>query len=174
MRPVATHPRPVCLAALGATLLALAGCDGREFAEVEGVVTLNGQPLPDAEVVFLPDPERGNPGPRAGGYTDPCGYYRVHVERPPKEGTVLGPHRVCIIDIAALPGPGQRPVTRRGSAPGGPKALLRMDPGASAVGRPKVSRVPPEYNTGARTPIRDVEIKPGKQTLDFDVKTAQK
>jgi hypothetical protein len=168
MRPVATYTRPVYLAALGATLLALAGCGGREFAEVEGVVTLNGQPLPDAEVVFLPDPERGNPGPRAGGYTDARGHYRIHVERPPKDGTVLGPHRVCVIDIAAFPGPLPR------FARGNPKARLGITPAASQGERPKVSRVPPEYNTSARTPIRDIEIKPGKQTLDFDVKTAKK
>jgi hypothetical protein len=137
---------------LGAGLAALAGCGGREFAEVEGLITLNGQPLPDVEVVFLPDPELDNPGPRAGAYTDARGRYRLHVERPPREGTVLGPHRVCIIDIAALPSP-----------VGGP----------NPAEKPKVSRVPLEYNTAAKTPIRHVEIKPGKQTLDFNVKSGK-
>ncbi|MGL4551752.1 MAG: hypothetical protein ACRC33_11235, partial [Gemmataceae bacterium] len=68
-----------------ALLTHAAGC-GRPLASVEGTVTLDGRPLPDAEVQFLPDPTQGTTGPPSSAYTDPDGRYATT--------TVVGTHRV--------------------------------------------------------------------------------
>jgi hypothetical protein len=126
-------------------LTALAGCaKPREFAEVEGVVTMNGKPLAGIEVLFLPDPEHGNAGNTALGLTDKEGRYRLHNDRDKKDGTVLGVHRVLLIDSYA-----------------------NTDPAGLAN---KPSRIPTHYAEAGSTPLRNVEIKPGKQQLDFDIK----
>src|SRR5438132_6987554 len=59
-----------CASRLNAVLLcvislaAVSGCSrGPQFGEVSGTVTLNGRPLSDLEVVFLPDPGAGTSGP---------------------------------------------------------------------------------------------------------------
>ena len=62
-------PTPRRYAPLGAILVLLAGAliawaawpRGPEFAQVEGTVTLDGQPLPEVEIQFMPDPEKSNP-----------------------------------------------------------------------------------------------------------------
>jgi hypothetical protein len=123
----------------------LGGCSRREFAAVEGTITLDGKPLGGVEVVFLPDPEKGNLGNRASAYTDESGHYKLRCGRDNQDGTVLGPHRVCIRDIAVA------------------------DEAGKVV---KPSRVPTSYADPAQTPFRAVEVKPVKQTLNFDVKAA--
>src|SRR5262245_17159612 len=83
-------------------LTILPGCARpREFAEVEGVVTMNGKPLAGIEVPSLPDPEHGNAGNTSIGLTDAQGRYRIHNDRDKKDGTVLGSHRVLLIDSYA-------------------------------------------------------------------------
>jgi hypothetical protein len=129
----------LCLALL------MAGCARREFAEVEGVVTLNGQPLQEVQVLFLPDPDKGNFGNTAFGSTDEQGRYQLVCSRDGKDGTVVGPHRVCIVDLT-----------------------VEEDETGKVI---QPSRVPLSYADLAQTPLRNVEIRPGTQTLNFDIPT---
>jgi hypothetical protein len=81
---------------VGLTLLfvALAGCgsDGPQMAPVRGRVTLDGQPLPEASVVFQA------PGTApSGGYTDKSGNYELIYKRGVK-GALIGMHRVTILE----------------------------------------------------------------------------
>jgi hypothetical protein len=144
--PVTNCLRWGTLIVVGCVALAtLAGCaKPREFAEVEGVVTLKGQPIEAVEVLFLPDPEKGNTGNTSTGLTDKQGRYRLRADRDNKDGTVLGFHRVLLIDSYA-----------------------NRDPAGIAN---KPWRFPDHYGEASKTPLRDVEIKPGKQQLDFDIK----
>jgi hypothetical protein len=99
--------REVASATVAVAMAALVGCGGsREFAEVEGRVTLDGQPLTDVEIVFLPDPARGNQGNNASAYPDADGRYRLQALRDNRAGTVLGPHRVVVLDLTAIVPPG--------------------------------------------------------------------
>jgi len=67
-----------------------AGCDSR-FADVRGQVTVNGEPVPELIVYFIPQH-----GPRAEGTTDEEGYYRLTT--PGKgAGAVVGKHSVCFV-----------------------------------------------------------------------------
>ncbi len=83
---------------LGTCLLALAcfGCaqDGPEIAGVEGTITMDGEPLADASVVFIP--ENGRP---AGAATDSSGHY-VLTFTAGREGTMPGKNKVQISTAA--------------------------------------------------------------------------
>jgi hypothetical protein len=138
---------------------------------VSGVVTLDGKPLPDVEVQFLPDPEQGTRGATASCYTDEQGHFTLRTERHRKDGALVGTHRVVFVDIAALPSPG--------SLPGMGAMLGREDPaGLAAVPRrsqkPKKNRVPAMYTDPNQTPYRTVEVKLGDQTLNFDLQTGRR
>ena len=76
----------------GAFLVALAcvGCGSDDIASVEGTVTLDGTPLQNATVVFVP--EEGRP---AGATTDESGHY-VLVYTEGREGAPVGKNIVRI------------------------------------------------------------------------------
>jgi hypothetical protein len=77
------------LAALLAT-----GCNGSglNLAPVEGIVTLDGQPVADAGVLFVPsDPKQGPP---AMGVTDATGAFSLRTVN--DDGAVVGDYRVSI------------------------------------------------------------------------------
>lgn len=77
------------LGALGVVLLILSGCEGNgTHYPVIGKVTVDGKPLPDAQLSFLPDVEKGNQTTarsfgkvKDGNYTlttkAPAGWYKV-------------------------------------------------------------------------------------------------
>lgn len=147
-----------------ACLSAAAGCSrGPRFADVEGRITLNGRPLPDMEVLFLPDPKEGTLGPPSSGYTDEKGHYQLATNKG-QRGAVVGTHRVCVRDLTTLPTP---PLL---------DAEGNRDRAGSKGAKPpsKVSRVPAPYTSSHETPLRAIEVKPGGQTLDFEVGSGQK
>ena len=82
----------------GACLLsaALAGCgsDGPEIAGVEGTVTMDGKPLPNAAVVFVP--EGGRP---AGARTDENGHYVLNFSAG-RQGAIPGKSRIRISTLS--------------------------------------------------------------------------
>jgi hypothetical protein len=148
----------VWLGALG--LLALvplgAGCGKKlQYGTVDGVVTRDGQPLPEVEVVFYPDPDKAAEGPRSVAYTDARGHYQMKDDKG-RAGVPVGFCRVCINDIRAVPISPQSPHGEEGAR-------------VPAFKTPPSSRVPPQYSHWIQTPIKDVEIKPGSQTCNFDV-----
>jgi hypothetical protein len=90
-------------------LLALAaaaeGCQRKprwNLAPVEGTVTKDGRPLADIEVIFWVDVETGTRGPRASGFTDESGHYRLRTDAG-DWGAALGRYRVCLVDPQAEP-----------------------------------------------------------------------
>ena len=93
MNFIARQERTFWAAGLCALLfsLPLAGCGGPEnVASVRGVVTLDGQPLPDATLEF--QPEKGRP---SFGKTDEEGYYTL-LYTPEHDGAEIGKHQVRI------------------------------------------------------------------------------
>ena len=81
----------VCAAGLAMALLAgCVGSDGPELAIVSGIVTLDGSPLKEAFVTFVPESGR----PSYGG-TDETGYYEL-VYTEAKRGAVPGSHTVRV------------------------------------------------------------------------------
>jgi hypothetical protein len=136
--------------------LLVVGCSrGPEYAEVEGVVTFQGKPLEEVEVIFYPNPEAGTEGPRASCYTDDKGHFRLRSEQSGRGGVVVGKHKVCLQDTTSVPPP--PPVDLK---PGEKPPEYRKGP----------PRVPQKYWSVGTTPYRDVEVKPGNQTINFDLK----
>ncbi len=82
----------------GAMILAAAcvGCGEKpiEIASVEGTITMDGNPLPEAAVIFIP--EMGRP---AGAVTDENGHYVLTFSRN-RKGAMLGLNRVKITTLA--------------------------------------------------------------------------
>jgi hypothetical protein len=144
-----------------ALLVAAAGC-GRQFGQVEGTVTLDGAPLPDVEVVFVPDPARGNTGNNASAVTDSQGHYRLRSPKEGKDGAAVGLHRVILTDLLMV-----TDTTAAGvPAPAGAGAAPPQPLGS------KKRRFPTAYGDPTDTPLKDVEVKSGPQTRDFDVKSS--
>ncbi|UUO08614.1 carboxypeptidase-like regulatory domain-containing protein [Blastopirellula sp. J2-11] len=83
-----------CLPTVGLLALTL-GCGGEpidpEYKPVSGMVTLDGQPLPDAQISFVP-PETGSSG---SGFTDENGKYELYYAAR-RAGAKLGENQVFI------------------------------------------------------------------------------
>ncbi len=77
----------------------LLGCFGGDFqfANVEGKVTLDGEPLANALVRFNPQRsgESALVGPSSSGLTDEEGHYKLKTHED-RSGAVVGSHRVSI------------------------------------------------------------------------------
>ncbi len=84
------------LAALA--LLGIVGCGGAKYAPVSGRVTLDGQPLADAVVIFQPIGDPKSPGgPGSAGKTNANGEYTLQVVEPGRRaGALVGKHQVQI------------------------------------------------------------------------------
>lgn len=133
---------PIARGALILGCLILAGCGGGpELAEVEGVVRLNGTPLPEVAVAFLPDVAAGTPGQAVRAVTDNQGRYRLPYDPGDGIGAPVGVHRVLVDDAKAK---------------------------AEHSGK---SRVPPQYEALLGNPLGTREIKSGKQSIDIDLTT---
>jgi hypothetical protein len=125
-------------------LIVLTGCNrGPNLVEVEGTVTLRGQPFPGVIVSFNPDAEAGTPGPRSTAWTDETGHYRLTCDRPAKPGAVAGKHRVTVLDPEAF-----------------------YDPSATEQ---KPWKYDMKYIQMSQTPLRAEVQTPGPQTIDLNI-----
>jgi hypothetical protein len=72
------------------------------FAPVSGRVTLDGAPLSNALVVFVPQPRArlGDPGPQSSAKTDERGQFTLRVDGRREAGAVIGLHQVRILRLA--------------------------------------------------------------------------
>ncbi len=78
---------------IGLTLVGMTGCfSDSSQSVVQGIITLDGKPLPGASVTFQPQPS--TPGQTARGRTDESGKYTLKVRN--KESVVPGEYRVEI------------------------------------------------------------------------------
>jgi hypothetical protein len=157
----------------GLFLLALplvVGCSQEfPYGEVEGVATLDGKPLTHAEVVFMPDPEKGTRGRRSVALTDKNGHYRIASDLG-REGAPVGFHRVIINDML-VPKLGMIPVAVTPEEAGPTRGPIGLKaPTTPANPDQKKSRFPEAYADAIRTPFRGIEVKAGSQTIDLKLK----
>ena len=92
---------------VGVVAVSAAGC-GRKIpvAPVEGTVRLDGRPLEDVAVTFVPDHLEGTTGPHSSGKTDASGQYQLRCEDAgdgaPIEGTpevTLPPYTTMVLRV---------------------------------------------------------------------------
>ncbi len=138
-----------------AILASVTGCSDRgpteefDFAQVSGTLRLNGQPMDQAKVEFVPDA-----GPSSVGYTDELGQYSLTTNNQTNQaqvpGAVVGNHRVLIRDLKGYP-----------TTPEGKGA------GAGIITGER--RISDRYGDVLQTPLHE-EVKTGApQTIDLDV-----
>lgn len=127
-----------------ALLCSLLGCSGGDRAEVSGTVSLNGKPIPEGSISFIPI--EGNQGPEVGAVINNG---RYHIPR--SQGVMVGKNRV---ELKAFRNSG-----RKFPDPTGPPGTLAEE---------RVPAFPPEYNERS-TLIRDVQK--GSNTIDLDIRT---
>lgn len=88
------------LSALALAAALAAGCGGNDaypIAPVSGRVTLNGKPVEQVAVLFMPVPAPGamNAGPSSSGVTDADGRYTLKlISTTDRAGAVVGAHKV--------------------------------------------------------------------------------
>jgi hypothetical protein len=101
-------------------LLVAAGCGGANTAPVSGRVTLDGDPLANATVVFQPLSEERNPGPGSAGKTDATGRFTLQLMTGNTPGAILGKHKVSITAYEggnAIPSSGSNAAFRKALVP---------------------------------------------------------
>jgi hypothetical protein len=138
-------------------LASLSGC-GRHSppATVEGTLRLNGKPLDNCLITFLPEPGQGAKEPLSTAVTDRQGAYHLRFDNQ-QEGAAVGRHRVTVQDLSASSG-----VVRRDHG----TADADVNENAPAVRR---SRIPQPYMSPNGTPLRK-EVKADHQVIDLDIK----
>lgn len=152
-------PRIALRAWLMSALTMLLGCgQNAPPATVEGTLRINGKPLDNCLIAFLPEPGQEVTGPHSTGLTDERGYYRLHLNDQ-REGASVGWHRVTVQDLLVSTG-----VRRQDHGAVDRKMDETMPP--PPIRR---SRVPAAYNAPEETPLRE-EVKPGQQAIDLDIR----
>jgi hypothetical protein len=158
-------------------LLTLAGCfwsRGPAYGEIEGRVTRGGVPLDQVEVVFYPEED----GPRSVARTDKDGHFETMTDAiqkvPARKGAPVGKYRIALVDrrdeLLAM-----EEMLRAGAVQAGGRDQKRLSAPAFPLERKKnasglAARVPTQYNQRLDTPFHDIEVKPGKNWFDLDVK----
>jgi hypothetical protein len=134
-------------------LFSLGGCGPRyEWAEtVEGTLSVDGKPVAEAHVEFVP--EADSRAPHSSGVTDEKGFFRlVRNDDNKLPGAVVGPHRVLVF-------PGR---------PAGARNREQPDSGKTDSGKTGRTTVPPIYMTADKTPLK-VEVKKDQTTYDLQI-----
>ena len=136
-----------------AAVLAAAGCGGGSGpVPVRGVVTLDGQPVANAAVVFVAQ----TPGGRdAYGSTDANGAFRLTTTKP-DDGALPGKYKVVI--QPAGPGGGSTPFDDTSKPP------------APAPKAPLGPRIPAKYTVAGQTPLTQDVPPSGEVVFDLQSK----
>jgi hypothetical protein len=145
---------PRTLAGLGVALC-LSGCAKvpPPVVDVEGTVLLDGKPLPQAQVEFIPELHGFGAEMISQAVTDDQGYFHLTCAYNDQPGAVVATHRVLVTD------------------PPTPAEFRRQDEATQAkytqyLAGLKNRPIPPEYATFSRTPLV-VEVKAGQKTYEL-------
>jgi len=128
------------------------------MTEVEGTVTLDGQPLPFALVEFQPDLAKFGAELNSSATTDEKGFYRLTCHYNQQPGAAVGKHRVVISDTPT-------PEEYRSQEPEVQAKLARYRAGLK--NRP----IPKTYSRAGTTDLT-VEVTADKKTYDLQLTRA--
>ncbi len=133
--------------------LVLCGCGSSvPLGQVDGTVRLDGQPIGQVLVVFIPeDPHL----PQSFGVTDDQGRFQLRCNNRGL-GAVVGEHRVTLVDAAAAPA-----------------AKSRDDDDLPEGTVASASRIPVIYNRANKTPLRQ-SVAASSQTIAIEIPSGKK
>src|SRR5262249_46350168 len=145
--------RSMALFVAAALLGAAAGCGNTppRIVEAEGVLTLDGRPLPFATVEFIPELKGFGAEYNSAAEADENGRLALVRAYKRQPGAAVATHRVVVTDTT--------PRDVRGTDADSQARAAKYQ--ASLVNRP----IPPEYGNFTRTPLR-VTVEKGKKTYD--------
>jgi hypothetical protein len=149
---------------IGAAALLLAALAGGcakvppPLTEAGGVVLLDGQPLPNARVEFVPELADFGAEMNSAGVTDDKGRFQLTCSEKQQPGAVVGKHRVVVMEAPV-------PAEFRNS---GQKAQAAH---AEYLARQKNRPIPADYGNASKTPLR-VEVTRGQR--DYTLKLTRK
>jgi hypothetical protein len=129
---------------LSALLITSVGCGKKlpALGEVSGTLSLNGKPLDEVQVEFLPDPEKGNMAQPSKAETDKDGrFVLVFSGAVEKNGVPVGWNRVVLQDFKAM----------------------------NSRENPMEPRFGSNFTTAFETPIK-LEVKEGKQEFKIELR----
>lgn len=140
-------------------MLAAVGCDsGPPTGEVTGTVTLDGEPLDNALVTFVPQ----GGGQSAMGKTDDSGKYTLH--RRGEEGALVGSHKVVVTTV-------QDPAEAAEDVETGSDAYMQQAMGGAPSDYNQAAvqeQIPAKYNKQSEL-IKEVES--GTNVIDLTLTT---
>ena len=141
-----------------------AGCGGRTI-KVEGLVTLDGKPLPGATVTFVPT---GGEGRQASSFTEKDGSFRLSTYKT-GDGALPGEYKVT---VAYFP-----PEAEEGAISGNasPEDVMAFMAKKEVAGKSKKKKsqpvvVPPRYGDPGQTPFTYRVPPDGKVVLELKSK----
>lgn len=142
-----SRPWPALTVAILA-VVASAGCGSSSvpFGQVDGRVTMGGQPVRDVVVVFVPQGNGAGAALRSFGQPDQEGRFQLKTEQG-QSGAVVGEHVVILEDLGQY----SAPRTEDGT-------LLK----------PYVPRFPAAYSDPVRSPWK-VQVTKGTHSIELDV-----
>lgn len=138
------------------SIASLVGCGGPgvELGQVSGIVRLDGVPLANVRVEFVPEPGDNASSaavPIATATTGSQGEYRLQLPGG-RSGAPVGWQRVVVEDLSVAEPPRSREEADETPLPA------------------PASRVPAAYRLATRTPLR-LEVKPGPQDMPLDLQS---
>jgi hypothetical protein len=150
-----TRIRPVAGAGLLVLALFAGGCGPRRpvVTPAEGIVTLNGKPLPNATVEFVPTLEGLGPEWSSVGVTDDTGHFTLRCGDKPGAATCV--HRVVVRE-------GPVPREARGQSEHAQEAL------ANHVRGLKNRPIPQVYGSVGKTPLQ-IEVRTDRSTYPVEL-----
>lgn len=127
----------------GCALAALCGCgDSVPLGQVRGTLTLDGRPVSNVVVVFVPDSSGEHASIRSAGQCDDQGKFTLRCDTG-VAGGVVGSHRVIVEDLSLA------------NAPRAPDGTITQFPR---------KRFPEKYSDPLQTPLR-ATIRAGEQDI---------
>jgi hypothetical protein len=131
--------------------LMLAGCGHDGKVRVKGVVTLDGKPVEEAGVNFIPLGEHPHP---AFAMTDKGGYFDMTTNQP-GDGVYPGEYKVCVTKKEL----GQKAQAKLQHAKGFESRAI--------LGGPRIDLLPKAYGDEKRTPLRVTVPTSGSLNLEL-------
>ncbi len=147
---------------LSAIMLSVAGCGGSNLTPVTGTVTLDGKPVANAVVTFVPD----GAGVTCAGSTDSNGKYTLGCQH--GAGAPAGAYSVKIKNREVAKEAGRNPM--EGLSPGSPeyieayKKQMAAGPNQAAYKAKNSGAIPAKYDSGAEL---KATIGKSAQVVDF-------
>jgi hypothetical protein len=140
--------------ALAAVIPSLVSGCGKSvpLGDVDGTVRLDGQPVGQVLVVFVPDDPHL---PQSIGITDEQGHFHLRCNNQ-KMGAAIGEHHVTLVDATTSPASKSR----------------NDDEPREGTDAP-VRRIPANYARASSTPLRE-SVAAGSQTIEIEVPSGKK